>query len=95
MCYMESIGVRELRQDASGVLERVRVNGVTIEVTNHGRPVAHLVPVPRRLPSSRAELVESGVLRPGRGDLLDVEPVLAPPATPSTGELLDDGRADR
>ena len=87
--------MRELRQDASGVLERVQALGVTIEITNHGRPVAHLVPVPTRLASSRAGLVESGVLRPGRGDLLEVEPVQAPPGTPSSGALLDDQRVDR
>lgn len=41
---MERIGVRELRQHASRYLARV-ANGETFEVTDRGRPVAHLVPV--------------------------------------------------
>ena len=41
---MERIGVRELRQHASRYLARV-AEGETLEVTDRGRPVAHLVPV--------------------------------------------------
>jgi prevent-host-death family protein len=41
---MERIGVRELRQHASRYLERV-ARGEELEVTDRGRPVAHLVPV--------------------------------------------------
>jgi prevent-host-death family protein len=41
---MERIGVRELNQNTSQVLARVR-NGETVEVTERGRPVARLVPV--------------------------------------------------
>ncbi len=43
MCYMERIGVRELRQNASRYLDRVAA-GETIEVTQRGRLVARLVP---------------------------------------------------
>lgn len=42
---MEQVGVRELRQNASRYLTRVKA-GETIEVTEHGRPVAVLAPVP-------------------------------------------------
>lgn len=41
---MERIGVRELRQHASRYLERV-AGGETLEVTDRGRAVAHLVPI--------------------------------------------------
>lgn len=66
MCYMERIGVRELRQNASRYLDRVAA-GETIEVTQRGELVACLVPptvdpwaamitagdvVPARLPHS-------------------------------------------
>lgn len=47
MCYMESVGVRELRQSASELLDRVASTGDSIEITNHGRPVARLVPIHR------------------------------------------------
>ena len=41
---MRSIGVRELRQNASKYLEDVAA-GESIEITDRGRPVARLVPV--------------------------------------------------
>jgi prevent-host-death family protein len=42
---MTSVGVRELRQRASDLLRRV-AQGETIEITDRGRPVAVLSPVP-------------------------------------------------
>lgn len=42
---MTSVGVRELRQRASELLRRVAA-GETIEVTDRGRPVALLTPMP-------------------------------------------------
>jgi prevent-host-death family protein len=42
---MTSVGVRELRQRASELLRRVAA-GETIEVTDRGRPVALLSPLP-------------------------------------------------
>ncbi len=43
---MTSVGIRELRQRASEVLRRVEA-GETVEVTDRGRPVALLTPVPK------------------------------------------------
>ena len=40
-----SAGVRELRQDASQLLRRVKA-GETIEITEHGTPIALLTPIP-------------------------------------------------
>jgi prevent-host-death family protein len=42
---MGAVGIRELRQRASELLRRVE-QGETIEVTDRGRPVALLSPVP-------------------------------------------------
>ncbi|HEY4159245.1 MAG TPA: type II toxin-antitoxin system prevent-host-death family antitoxin [Polyangiaceae bacterium] len=42
---MKTIGVRELRQNASVVLREVEAGG-TFEVTDRGRPVALLSPLP-------------------------------------------------
>ncbi|HST47673.1 type II toxin-antitoxin system Phd/YefM family antitoxin [Jatrophihabitans sp.] len=89
----EEVGVRELRQQASALLQKV-ATGVTIRITNHGRPVAQLTPVGEQR-ASRADLIASGELQPGRGDLLDVEPVAAPAGVLSTEELLAEQRADR
>ena len=41
---MHRVGVRDLNQNTSQVIERVK-RGETLEVTDRGRPVARLVPV--------------------------------------------------
>ncbi len=69
---MERIGVRELRQSASRYLDRVKV-GETIEVTEHGRLIALLVPPGPGLDWER--MIASGAVLPGRGDVLSVEPI--------------------
>lgn len=42
---MATVGIRELRQRASEVLRRVEA-GETFEVTDRGRPIALLAPLP-------------------------------------------------
>ena len=42
---METIGIRELKIQASEILRRVREDGAAYEITYHGRAVARLVPV--------------------------------------------------
>lgn len=64
---MGRIGVRALQQHASAVLRRV-VAGERLEVTDRGRPVALLVPLPRGDVLER--LTAEGRLVRGRGDLL-------------------------
>ncbi|HEY3238348.1 MAG TPA: type II toxin-antitoxin system prevent-host-death family antitoxin [Acidimicrobiia bacterium] len=64
---MERIGVRELRQQASRYLARV-ATGETFEVTDRGRPVAHLVPVPSEPWEIRILPAEEP------GDVLDEQP---------------------
>jgi prevent-host-death family protein len=71
---MESIGVRQLQQNAADTVDRVR-RGETIEVTVRGRAVAKLVPVGGTLLD---QLEASGRLRRGTGDLLDLGPPLKP-----------------
>jgi prevent-host-death family protein len=43
---MRTMGVRELRDSFSEVLRAVEEAGEIVEVTNHGRVVARLVPAP-------------------------------------------------
>lgn len=57
---METVGVRELRQNASKVLDRVRA-GETVGVTDRGRAVARITPEPN---SEWDALIESGLVRP-------------------------------
>ncbi len=82
---MRSIGVRELRQRASEYLRLVE-HGETVEVTDHGRPVALLVPIPEeplarlsregrvRAPKDpwNVDSIVSSALRPGASPLSQV-----------------------
>ena len=70
MCYMEKaqVGVRELRQNLSVYLERIAL-GETLEVTDRGRPVAILAPLPKQV-SVLERLRAEGRVTPAKGDLL-------------------------
>ncbi len=55
-----AVGLRDLRHHTSEVLARVR-HGETIDVTEHGRLIARIVPVGQREPAPVLErLVETG-----------------------------------
>ena len=55
-----TVGLRDLRHHTSEVLSRVR-HGETIDVTEHGRLIARIVPVGERQPTPvLARLVASG-----------------------------------
>jgi prevent-host-death family protein len=60
------VGVRELRQNLSVHLRRVAA-GETLEVTEHGRPVARLGPLPPRQLSALERLLAEGRAIPGTG----------------------------
>jgi prevent-host-death family protein len=62
MAAMERVGVRELRQNLSVYLDRVKA-GESLEVTEHGHPVARLLPLsPAR--SKIQEMIDDGRIRP-------------------------------
>ncbi|HET7044920.1 MAG TPA: type II toxin-antitoxin system prevent-host-death family antitoxin [Gaiellaceae bacterium] len=73
---MASVGVRELRQRASELLRRVEA-GETIEVTDRGRPVALLSPLPEAGPLER--LRAAGDVTPAAGDVGALPPPLPLP----------------
>ena len=60
---MSSVGVRELRDGLSRFLAEVRA-GRSITVTDHGRPVARIVPVDE--PSPLERLIAEGLVQPAR-----------------------------
>jgi prevent-host-death family protein len=74
MCYMRygagEVGVRELRQNLSVYLKRVK-EGTTLEVKERGHRVAVLAPVGARA-SALDRLIAAGRATPARGDLLDL-----------------------
>jgi prevent-host-death family protein len=97
MCYMDEprVGIRELRQNLSVYVERVKA-GETLEVTDRGQPVAILAPLPE--PTSTLErLRREGRLRPATGTLDDLPPPLKvddPDISARIREALEETRAD-
>lgn len=69
---MERVGVRELKQNASRVLDRVKA-GETVEITEHGHPVALLTPLQAGDDFDR--LVAAGEILLGTQDVLEATPV--------------------
>lgn len=85
MCYkypMTSVGVRELRQRASELLRLVE-RGETVEITDRGRLVALLAPLPTGSPLQRMRA--AGEIDSASEELDDLpEPlVIAEPEAPS------------
>jgi len=64
---MPQVGVRELRQNLSVYLDRIKA-GETLEVTEHGHPVGLLTPLPRASMSMLDRLVAEGRATRGTGD---------------------------
>lgn len=89
---MDRIGVRELRQHASRYLARV-ASGESIEVTDRGRPVALIVPLPQG--GSLARLLAEGRARSATGSLVDLPSPRRPaPGRPLPSEVLAAMRAE-
>jgi len=95
MCYMlhmTSVGVRELRQRASELLRMVE-RGEVIEITDRGRPVAQLTPLPGGSPLE--QLWAAGEIDPASADLDDLpEPLSMPAGTQSPSAVLRRLRQD-
>jgi prevent-host-death family protein len=88
---MASVGIRELRQRASELLRRVE-DGESIVITDRGRPVAVLAPVPDD-PLER--LRAAGDLQPDEGEISDLpEPLVVPPTAELPSEALARLRRD-
>jgi prevent-host-death family protein len=92
---MNSVGVRELRQNASAILRRVEA-GEILEVTDRGRPVARLVPVKPLSPFE--QMVAAGRVRRATTTLeesMRKHPLVPqPPGMPSLSEILAEMRED-
>lgn len=81
---MDQVGVRDLKQNASRVLARVKA-GETLEVTEHGHPVARLTPVERS--DDYDSLVEGGEVLIGTQDVLATKPVRVVPGVRLSDDL--------
>ena len=89
---MTTVGIRELKQNASAVVARVEA-GETVTVTDRGRPAAQLTPLPS---SPLSRLLASGAARPARTSLADLpEPLPAPSGAVVLSEALAELRDER
>ena len=78
------VGVRELRQQASRVLDLVK-RGEVIIVTEHGKPIAEIVPIKK---TKLERLIEQGAITPAK------EPFDADLWNNSDGPTYPDGVAE-
>jgi len=88
-----SVGVRQLRQDASGVLKLVKA-GQKITVTEHGRAVAELSPITN---PSLQDYISAGVITPASRNYnskID-KPLPLPKGVDLVAELLSERRQAR
>lgn len=84
------VGVRELRQNLSVYLDRVKA-GETLEVTEHGQPVAQLGPRPPRSTSIIDQLIAEGRITPAKRSHKDLPPPPKIPGRPLS-EILQEMR---
>jgi prevent-host-death family protein len=89
---MMSVGIRELRQRASELLRQVE-RGESIEITDRGRPVAVISPLPPGSPYRRM-LVEGEIARASRQTGGLPEPVALSPGQESASAVLARLRSD-
>jgi prevent-host-death family protein len=90
---MQSIGVRELKQNASAVLARVR-EGESFVVTDRGLPIAQITPLAS---GSLTALRNAGLVRRRTIDVSSLPPPLRrdPSSKPTLSELVQVDREDR
>ena len=88
------VGVRELRQNLSVYLRRVE-RGETLEVTDHGRPVARLGPAPAMNVSVLQRMLAEGRATPASRSFSSLpDPTELPPGGPSLSEVLREMREE-
>lgn len=87
------VGVRELRQNLSVYLDRVK-QGVAMQVTEHGRVVALLTPIPAA--ASRYDiLLAQGLITPATRSIRSLPaPRPLPPGARPISEILDEMRSE-
>jgi len=91
---MDRVGVRELRQNLSVYLRRVRA-GQTLEVTERGRPVARLMPLEQHM-TAYNRLVADGKITPATARIDELQaPVKLRPGELTISEALEEQRAER
>ena len=70
----ERVGIRELRQNLSVYVKRVRDDGRAYEVTERGEPVARLTPLEDRPTSRMEQMIADGRITPATRRIEDLPP---------------------
>ncbi len=87
----QTVGVRELRQSASKILDQVK-DGAVFEITEHGVPVARLVPITKSL---YEEYIAAGLIIPAENPITHFEvPTYKLKGKKTSTELLMEIRAE-
>lgn len=85
----ERVGIRELRQNLSVYVRRVREEGRAYEVTERGEPVARLTPLEDRPMSLIEQMIADGRITPATTRWEDLPPpVVLPGGGPTLSEIL-------
>lgn len=95
MCYMaesKSVGIRELRQNLSKYLRKVAL-GESFRVSDRGRPVALLGPLPERATPLERMIADGSVLT-ARRNLAELGEPPARPTDISISQALAEQRAE-
>lgn len=87
---MQAVGIRELKEQASELVRRVREERETIEVTYRGRAVARLVPIEQPQPPSRPDTAAAWASI----DQLAAKIGARSPAGVSAADIVSAGRRD-
>lgn len=85
---MNTIGIRELKQNASEVIKRVSA-GEWLVVTDRGRPVAQISPINS---SALGRLVDAGQVRLATGEVSSLPAPLKSPRGVSLAQMIIDER---
>jgi prevent-host-death family protein len=89
MGEVTTVGIRALKQNASAVVAKAAA-GETVIITDRGRPVAQLIPLPS---DPIARLIATGRARPARGRIADLpRPEPGPDLSAVLRQMRDDER---
>ena len=86
-----TVGIRELKARLSSYVRQAR-SGASVIITDHGEPVARLVPMGRSLEDRMEDLVDAGLITWSGKNLARIAPVARAHGKQSVADLLLEDR---